>query len=340
MWYSILIVTTILGMSGCSDHIKEVSTEDIINVVSTQQPTEQPTKESKEEPMVRKKTAIVFDHSKVGLILSEQEAIEAINEEGAQQRRRYNNPVIHEIEERMQEEYGILQVNLGEMNEEMARKIESACSYMYDKYPILKGKVSNLTLGNLPGDNTLAKVDYREFIVPNDASYPIVMKHELILNARDFLNQERLQNTINRTVKASQWMDGMNIEGVIVHELGHSLIDVLRMEHYGITCPFYITKEQEEAYVEFNTDELASNQTMLKELLQDSFEEYKKGTGKDVTFEEFCKSISGYASGIQEDGGQSYDETCAEVFVDEYLHGQQCSESARYILNKVNEKIR
>lgn len=359
-YYLVLLLVGILGMWGCSSNdIKEVATDDT-DVISTKQPGDEATEEPEEssEPVAtedtnmgtevsgnnlqetRKETAITFDNSETRVVTSEQEAIEAINAEGEKQRATYSNPEINKIELKMQEQYGILQVNLGEMSQEMASKVESAFSYMFEKYPILKGKISNLTLGNLPGENVLAKVDYRAFISPQDDIYPIVMKHEIILNARDFLNQERLENTINRTVRESQWMEGMNIEGLIVHELGHILLDVLRMEHYGIVSPFYITKEQEEAYAGFNTDELASNQTMLKEVLQDSYKDYKEGTGNEITFEEFCKSISGYASGIKEDGGQSYDETCAEVFVDEYLHDGQCCESAGYILDNIKEKIR
>lgn len=280
----------------------------------------------------RQKTVIVYDNVYKRAVSGKKEAKQAIAQEAASQRNMYENPGIRELEARMEEEYGIFQVTLGEMEQEMAEKVESAFSYMYKNYPVLQEKLTNVTLGNIETDS-VALTRYRDFILPEKGIYPMVMKHEIVLNARDFLNKNRMDNLIRKSVSQNHWMEGMNIEALVVHELGHVLVNEIRMERYGLRDFYYITEENQEAFAFYNTDILAANQTTARELLERAYDIYE---GKEqMSFEEACESISGYAKGIQPDGGISFEETCAEAVTDLYLNQESANGFSICILKEM-----
>lgn len=280
----------------------------------------------------RQKTVIVYDTVYEKNIADEKEAKQAIDLEAAKQRKAYDNPKVRQKESKMEEKYGIFQVTLGEMEPEMAEKVEAAFAYMYKRYPILQGKLTNVTIGNIE-TGSLAVTRYRDFISPEEGIYPIVMKHEIVLNARDFLNKNRLNNLIRKSVSQKHWMEGMNIEALVVHELGHVLVNEIRMERYGLDDFYYITEENQGAFASYNTDILAENQTTARELLERAFDTYE---GKSrMSFEEACSSISGYAKGVQSDGGISYEETCAEAVADLYLNQESANGFSVCILKEM-----
>lgn len=280
----------------------------------------------------QQKTAIVYDNAYNKKIADKKEAVRVINQEAAIQRKAYDNPEVSKIESRMEEEYGIFQVTLGEMNREMAEKVEAAFSYMYKKYPVLQGKLTNVTLGNIEA-GSLAVTQYRDFVSPEEGIYPIVMKHEIVLNARDFLNKNRLNNLIRISVSKNHWMEGMNIEALVVHELGHVLVNEIRMKRYGLQDFYYITEKNQEAFAYYNTDRLAENQTTARELLEQAYDTYEGRS--QMGFGEACGSISGYAKGMQPDGGISYEETCAEAVTDLYLNQESANDFSVCILKEM-----
>lgn len=292
-----------------------------------------PDNEKSKEEKQRRETAVVYNNVYEKEIGSEKEAVKAIEKEAAWQRSTYENPEVQQLEAEMEEKYGIFQVTLGEIDIEVAEKIEAAFSYMYEKYPVLKGKLTNLTIGNTE-TGAIAETRYRDFISPPEGLYPVVMKHEVVLNGKDFLNPERLENVIRKSVSEGHWVKDMNIEAIVVHELGHVLLNQIRMERYGLERCYYIDAENAQAYASYNTDILADNQTTVCAIMRSAYEKYKY---KDsVSLEELCASISGYASGIQDDGGIFYEEACAEAVVDVYLHGENSNEFSQQILAEMD----
>lgn len=280
----------------------------------------------------RQETAIIYDNVYTEDIADRKEARAAIEKEGEAQREACKDPDVQRIEAKMEETYGIFQVTLGEMEPEVAEKVESAFSYMYGKYPVLQGRLTNLTIGNIRS-GAMAETHYRDFISPTEGIYPIVMKHEVVLNGRDFLNPGRMENLIRKSVSEGHWMADMKIEAIVVHELGHVLVNEVRMERYGLDCCYYIEKQDQESYAAYNTDILKDDQTTAYEILSGAYERY---LGRDSrSMEEACAAISGYASGIQPDGGIAYEEACAEAFVDGYLHGENAAEFSLLILEEI-----
>ena len=136
----------------------------------------------------------------------------------------------------METAYGILAVNLGEIDVQTAEEIEQAFAYMYARYPVLQGTLTNLTLGNFPTEqaSVIAMTDYREFIINGEfATRPTVVRYESVLNAAKFRNRDQLLKNCRDSVKNGYWPEGMDITALIVHELGHQLETVIMQKQAG-----------------------------------------------------------------------------------------------------------
>lgn len=278
------------------------------------------------------KTAITYDKTYEKEIKSAEEAIAEIRKEGENQRELHTAKEICDIEKRMEETYGILQVNLGEMDGKMAERIESAFFYMFQEYPSLYGSLTNVTLGNLEED-LIAVTEYTEFISPKEQIYPIVMKRQIVLSGRNFLNENRLENLIEKSVAEGHWQQDMSVEAIVVHELGHVLVGNVRMENYGLKNFYYIEEENADAFASYQNDVLAEHQTTAEEILNNAYQ--KDEVDAQKTLREVCGEISGYAEGLQEDGGISYEEACAEAVVDVYLHGEKAHTFSKSVVEEL-----
>lgn len=252
---------------------------------------------------------------------------------GEEQRKKYDNPTIKVIEKRIENESGIFAVNLGEMDEETALDIEKAVKYMFERYPQLKGNLTNITLANLDSFTSghIAITQNREFIINGEITVtPYVLKHEIVLAAAYFLRRDILLKTCEDGVAKGHWPKGMNVSAIIVHELGHQVLNVYAMKNFGFEHPYYITDDNEDAFSQYVTDSLKVNQTVSKSVVDNAYEDWlSKNQGK--SYEDFCLEISGYATGVQDDGGISYPETVAEALTDIYLNGDNASEASKCI---------
>lgn len=280
---------------------------------------------------------IIYDNFYESHILNSEEAREAIIADGIEKRTAYTNKKINKIEKRLEKKYKLLAVNLGIMDKQTALLIEDSCEYMFETYPILKGHITNIIVSNLE-DGIIAKFDDHMFIHnDSDSLYPFVMKTQIILNAEEFLNPIRLNNMIKSAVLDGYWMKDMNINALLVHEMSHALTHAIRCQKNGLKESIYINEENSEAFSKCMTESLAVNQNTEKEICNTAYEKYKQDNKLEISYEEFCGQISGYAIGLQEDGGYSYSETCAEACVDVYLHGEDCSEASRLIVEIIQQ---
>ncbi len=283
-------------------------------------------------------TAIQYDKQYKAYISSREEAERKIREYGEQQRELYSNPEVTEIEKQMEQDYGLFAVNLGEMDVETARDIERAFAYMYREYPMLQGTLTNVSLGNLNGftNGKIAITQVNEFIINEEFGVcPHVVKHEIILAASSFLNRDNFLKNCEQMAESGHWPEHTDISSVVVHELGHQLLNAYAMQQFGLQDPYYITEENEDAYSAYLTDSLSSYQEIPKQVLNEAYERWEsEHPGEDYTT--FCKEISEYAVGVQTDGGISYPETFAEAIADVYLHGEDAADASR----KIDEVIR
>lgn len=282
-------------------------------------------------------TAVEYDKQYDAYVASEQAARQAIVDYGVLQRQNYSNPEVEQIELQMERDYDIMSVNLGEMDVETAKDVNAAFAYMYQTYPTLQGTLTNLTIGNLENFSNTALTQTREFIINGESgNCPFVIKREIILGAGKFLRRDRLLKTCEEQASIGHWPVNSNISSIVVHELGHHLMDVYTATKFGFEgC--YVTEENEDAYWKYYSDFLKMNQTVPQEVLQTAFERWVKEYGHEGSIEDFQASISEYARGIQTDGGISYSETVAEAVADVYLNGEQAADASRLIVEILSD---
>ena len=239
-----------------------------------------------------------------------------------------------EIQQRLETDFGIGEVDLAGMEPETAREIYAAFSGMTERYPVLEGSLGGLRVGEVPA-GTVAVTEYAELSSAAEGLYPIKMELRIVLGEREFLNPTRLENLIRKSVAEGHWMEGTKVETLLVHELAHVLVSRIRMERYGLTDFTCITEENASAFSSYHMDGVNWNQTTAREITENAYESYRKE--RELSYEEACGSISGYASGEQEDGGISYEETIAEAVVDGYLHGEAAGGFSKEILNEMEK---
>lgn len=239
-----------------------------------------------------------------------------------------------EIQQRLETDFGIGEVDLAGMEPETAREIYAAFSGMTERYPVLKGSLGSLRVGEVPA-GTVAVTEYAEISAAAEGLYPIKMELRIVLGEREFLNPTRLENLIRKSVAEGHWMEGTKVETLLVHELAHVLVSRIRMERYGLTDFTCITEENASAFSSYHMDGLNWNQTTVREITENAYKSYRKE--RELSYEEACGSISGYASGEQEGGGISYEETIAEAVVDGYLHGEAAGGFSKEILNEIEK---
>lgn len=261
---------------------------------------------------------------------------------GEKQREKYDNPKINVIEKRMQEEYRIFAVNLGEMEEETAKDVERAFAYMYERYPELYGKLTNVTLANpdVFSSGHLAITEMKEYIINGEfAVCPFVVKHQILLSASAFLKREELLKKCEENVISGYWPKDADISAIVVHELGHQLLNTYAMQVFEFEDIYYITDQNVAQYAAYLTDLTKMNQTVPREITEQAFDKWSEEYPEE-NYEAFCASISGYATGIQKDGGISYAETVAEAITDVYLHGDAAAPASKMIEEALTENLR
>lgn len=277
-------------------------------------------------------TAVEYNKEYNSYVESESAAKQAIIDYGVLQRQNYSNPEVERIELQMEKNYDILAVNLGEMDVETAKDVNAAFEYMYQTYPELQGTLTNITIGNLENFGDTALTRTREFIINGESgNCPFVIKREIILGAAKFLKRNQLLKTCEEQASIGYWPANSNISSIVVHELGHHLMDVYTASQFGFSG-YYVTEENADAFWKYNSDSLKVNQTVSQEVLQVAYERWTKEYGHEGSLEEFQASISEYARGVQADGGISYSETVAEAVADVYLNGKQAADASQLIV--------
>jgi len=322
-------------LSGCINiagvHRDMASTSDMqvtTEILSEEEQSWSP--DSLKEGMI---TAVEYDKQYDAYVDSESAARQAIADYGVMQRQNYSNPEVKKMELQMEQDYAILAVNLGEMDIETARDVDAAFAYMYQTYPGLQGTLTNLTIGNLDNFSNIALTQTKEFIINGESGKcPFVVKKEIILGAGKFLRRDRLVEICEEQVSTGYWPANSSISSIVVHELGHHLMDVYTATKLGFDgC--YVTEENKEAYWAYSSDFLKINQTVPQEVLQTAYERWIGEYGHEGSMEDFQASISGYARGMKADGGISYSETVAEAVADVYLNGEQAADASRLIVD-------
>ncbi len=295
-----------------------------------------------EERLKRDFSTNIYDHAEV-YVPNEKTARKILRAQGELLRDGSQDESVREVEKYLEMTYGMEAVNLKHMEPELAVALKDACDYMYGKYPILNGYLTNITVQDDVSESVAAialfETDTYIINTPSKGLYPMVIKKQILLRAKDFENGRRMENMIRINVRDGFWTEGTDVTAVLVHELGHALVSSILSKQYGLGNTVFIDEKNADAYTNYNMQQLADNQEFAKSLCEGAYERYKNEYGKEGSYEDFCSEISGYATGIQDDGGISYDETVAEAISNVYVHGDGCALPAALIQEEIERLL-
>ena len=167
--------------------------------------------------------------------------------------------------------------------------------------------------------------------------YPVAIKTQIILNAKYFLNIDRLTNSVEYGVKSGYFPRGASKSSAVAHEFGHYLSYVALLNHYNTSRLNFVRASQSELLYKVYDDFNNGNYSL--QILKEAYNRYQKMYDNDYSFDDFRKSISNYAVARDKSGAYIYDETIAEAFHDVYLNGEGAQPASRIIFNVLKEKI-
>lgn len=301
----------------------------------------------KDEVIIGPYTKVRHDQLYLGEINDIDDAKKLIAEYADMQRERYENPKINDIELSLQKKYDISGVNLGEMDIDTAKDIQKGVEYMYDTYPILKGTLNTLTVANFTGSDLgiVALTQTTDFIrVSQDLETPKVIRNEILLNANTFFNRDMLLQSCKEKTESGYWCkNATDPSKIIVHELGHQLVNVLRAKKTGFVTgntylPCVVTDANYDQYVEYEWAGTALRQDVETELVNNAYKTWS--ATQSGSEEDFRRSISEYAVGVKSDLGISYHETIAEAISDVYCNGKDASMASLLIVEEINKMLK
>lgn len=285
-------------------------------------------------------TSIVYDNQylKQFSIKRESDITKLISTDSVKQKT--NCPSnITKIENEIITNYGIIAVNLCEMEESFAIELKEVIGYIYSNFPSARNYLTNVTLANVEAGATYMAAFMPVFTFatsPGNTGYPIGVKSQIILNAKYFLDSNRIRNSISYGSRSGYFPPNATRSSAVAHEFGHYLSYVALLNHYRSNRLMYVTANSSkmlyDVYKDFNDGYFSYD------LLNEAYNEYKKSYPNE-SFDEFRGSISTYAIAKDSSGNYVYDETIAEAFHDVYLNGANAKPASVFIVNKLKEKL-
>lgn len=247
---------------------------------------------------------------------------------------------IQEIEEEIINNYGIVAVNLCEMDEEFAEELRDVVAYIYVKFPNARNHLTNLTLANVD-DNTsfmAAFMPIFKFATSStDTGYPLATKTQILLNARYFLDVSKLENSVDYGVRSGYFPANASRSSTVAHEFGHYLSYVALLNYYKSEGVNYVEAKDSQMLYQIYDDFNIGNYSL--QILEEAYYNYIAFTGSTMSFYQFRESISQYAVAKNSNGSYIYDETIAEAFHDYYLNGSDAAPASIAIMEVLNSKL-
>lgn len=287
------------------------------------------------------KTAIITDNVYSGIsVNSIKDAEDLIVKDSVSQKQSDYSKEIMSIENNIIDKYGITAVNLKEMEKEYAEELEKVVSKIYNDYPNARGYLTNLTLTNL--DMTQASVI--AFFMPSfvfgmsdtSTTRPWVIKSQIQLNAKYFLNPERIDSSVEAASKAGHFPPNATRYSPLAHEFGHYLSFIALLNYY-YTDSFVLIKDNGlDNYYDIMND--FGTGIFSKKMLDEAYQNYLKDNTY-IEFDEWRGQISEYALAKDDTGSYIYDETIAEAFHDTYLNDKNAKKASKYIMEVLKKYV-
>lgn len=265
---------------------------------------------------------------------NKEQAVDLIKKDSNNQKDRCSQNVkgyekTKQLEEKMEQDYGITAVNFCEMDYNYLVKLEKQIKKVYDEFPILKGHVTNLSISNELNDAIAAHNEAEEFSTTKSliSEKYNVQKTRIYLNARYFLNIPYLKNVAADSASPENGHFPKNASeySVVIHEFGHALSSLAVLYNTeGIDS--YMLKNRKNvtawgrAVKDYNVGLLSK--TMLDEAMA-HYNANKSNKKKYYDLEKFRAAISRYAAETDDNGEPVYDEAIAEAFHDYFVNGKK-----------------
>lgn len=286
-------------------------------------------------------TSIVYDNQYLGqfTLKNLNAAYDLIRVDSTKQKGNCPSNIV-EIEEEIVNNYGITAVNLCEMDEDFALEIKNVVKNIYANFPSARNYLTNLTLANVSESSTFmaAFMPIFTFSTSNSNSgYPVSTKTQIILNAKYFLNNTKIKNSVSYGAKSGYFPKNATRSSTVAHEFGHYLSYVALLNYYDSKQLTFVNASQTTLLYEVYDDFNAGN--FSKMLVQEAYDDYVRDTGSTESFYEFRASISMYAVAKDSNGLYIYDETIAEAFHDYYLNGNNAAPASLAIVKVLKSKL-
>ncbi len=237
----------------------------------------------------------------------------------------------------MSNEFNITSVNLCEISIGLANELYKTMKTVYEIFPSIKGNITNITIGNFDSRRRGVIAFYQPlFPFAQSKNYNQVYKMRIVLNARYFLNENLLLETVRQSSISGYFPNNANISSPLAHELGHYISFYAMRKNNKIDQSLLYKKDDNNYYL--LVEKYESNE-FSKTMLDEAYELYKKETNDNIDFDKWRATISSYAVSKNESGKDLYDETIAEAFHDYYLNRDNATRASKYIIKILTKYV-
>lgn len=244
---------------------------------------------------------------------------------------------VKDIENKMISEFNITAVNLCEMNNNLANELYKTLSTIYSLFPSIKGNITNITIGNFDSRKYGVIAFYQPlFPFAQSKEYNHVYKMRIVLNARFFLNENLLSETIRQSSLSGYFPKNANISSPIAHEMGHYISFYALRKNNKIDQSLIYKKDDNNYYL--LVDKYDSSE-FSKQMLDEAYNLYISEGNEKIDFDKWRETISNYAVTKNESGKDLYDETVAEAFHDYYLNRDNATLASKYIIRILTKYV-
>lgn len=287
------------------------------------------------------KTAIITDNVYSGISVKNiEDANKLISQDSVNQKQSNYSKEIIDIENDIIQKYSITAVNLKEMDVDFAKELENVIKNIYTEYPNARGYLTNLTLTNLDMSQYNVIALFRPIFVfgtsDTNTTRPWVIKTQVQLNAKYFLNPKKIEATVETSSKSGHFPKNATKYSPVAHEFGHYLSFIALLNHYNTESIVVVNDNQMQSY--YNIFKNFGDGTFSKVMLDEAYENYKKDN-EYIDFDKWRGQISEYALAKDNAGNYIYDETIAEAFHDVYLNNNNANKVSKYIVEVLKKYI-
>ncbi len=285
-------------------------------------------------------TSIVYDNQylKQFVLKDIDDAITLIEADSVKQKKNCPQRITN-LETKIINNYKVTAVNLCEMDYEFAEELAGVIEYIYVNYPTARSYLTNVTLANVENMSFIAAfMPVFTFATSNTSTeYPIAVKTQILLNAKYFLNTDKIYNSVSYGTKSGYFPPNATRSSTVAHEFGHFLSYVALLNYHDTKQLNFVKAGNVsllyDVYDDFNDGSYS------KKLLEEAYEIYKYRYDNFISFTDFRGSISQYALSKDKSGNYIYDETIAEAFHDWYLNGNNAKDASKVIMEVLNKYL-